>query len=127
MEDYPQRAASVRHRLEETWSFETQADGAIYVASPERHLYTRPLHHMGILRRDLIAADRDPERFPVVFEVLRLDYDDPVATEEELATVLRWPWSDRIDTVTGPKVPKEDRRHDVPVRRLLEMIECGPA
>lgn len=97
----------------------------IYAATPERHLHRWPKHHLDLLRHDLMAAGREPDRFPVVFDVLWMGYDDPLATEEQLEKVLRWPWSDRFDTQSSFSVP-QTARHDLPVARLLEMIEQGP-
>lgn len=112
--------------LRRTWDFLRSSSGVVFVVSPEQHLYRRVRHHLHDLRRDLATAGRSAQHYPIVFEVLHLDYDSPVATDDDVARDLKWPWMDRIDTETGPSVPEQSRRHDRPLLRLLEMIDKGP-
>ena len=112
--------------FEDMWALVQRADGVVYVYSPEQHLHGKVARHLEVLRADLIAAGRDPDTFPVVFQVLRLDYDSPIASEEEIAPYLSWPFMDRFDSVVDRSAPAEERELDLPLKRLVDMIESGP-
>jgi hypothetical protein len=71
-----------------------RAQTIVFLATNAEHCFGRMRHFVKMLRADLVAAGRDPDSVPVVFQINH--WGPPTMPMSDLLQVLTWPRCDHV-------------------------------
>ncbi|WP_437313961.1 hypothetical protein [Sorangium sp. So ce385] len=71
-----------------------RAQAVVFLATNAEHCFGRMRHFVKMLRADLVAAGRDPDSVPVVFQINH--WGPPIMPMSDLLQVLTWPRCDHV-------------------------------
>jgi hypothetical protein len=97
-----------------------RADVIIFLAGNYVPFYGRNLHFIKLLRADLVAAGRDPDQMPLLFQIQRAPAGTttPTTLTAELIPVLSWPHCDHREAF-----PEDGRGYKEALDRAIELYD----
>ncbi|WP_437911944.1 hypothetical protein WME73_31460 [Sorangium sp. So ce302] len=95
------------------------AQSIVFSVDDAEHRFGRSQHFVKVLRADLIAAGRDPDAIPVVFQINR-PYNDGVLTvpTSDIVQALTWARCDHVEAF-----PQEKRGAKEALDRAIALYE----
>ncbi len=95
-----------------------RADVVVFLASSHQQAFGRNLLFLKLLRADLVAAGRDPDSIPVLFQIQRVS--GGATPTAELIRVLTWARSDHLEAF-----PEESRGLGEALDSALDLFDSG--